>query len=603
MTKPNKPIPPTPRLSPRQIRVLAGRLLTWYDSDKRDLPWRRTCDPYAILVSEFMLQQTQVATVIPYFERFMAAFPTVRALAAAPEQQVLRLWAGLGYYGRARHLHAAARRIVEAYGGRIPPRVGDLLFLPGVGSYVAGAVASIAFGVPVPAVDANVARVLSRLFALTGDPASPRVRKDLESLAAALIPPERPGDFNQAMMELGARVCAATRPLCDPCPVRSSCKAAQQGNPLDYPAPARRPETVEVEEALAVVRVEDRASAPAVVRAGDRVDARAGAPAVVRSEDRAGAPAGDRAGAPAVVRVQDRAGARAGAPPAVRSEDRYLIVQRPGDSGRYRNMWEFPHIQVGEARERSRTAAPQAPDSHEFTPIDASSREDGSPPSGEDHPRAQPEISPCSSVSIRGSTAFSRIKEGGTDSVTRKKDRAAHGREASRTGDRAARALADFLRDDFRLEVRVDEEWAEIRHQVTHHKIRKRVFLCSLADEKAEKEVNKKVAEKPDKGLNRETRVQTTDSHRYTPMAVSGRKEGSHPLGEGDQGAQHEIYPCSLVSIRGSTAVARMKEEVQPADTDTLRWVTLEDLSHYPLGAPHRRILALLHESAKLFPL
>jgi A/G-specific adenine glycosylase len=416
MTKPNKPIPPTPRLSPRQIRVLAGRLLTWYDSDKRDLPWRRTCDPYAILVSEFMLQQTQVATVIPYFERFMAAFPTVRALAAAPEQQVLRLWAGLGYYGRARHLHAAARRIVEAYGGRIPPRVGDLLFLPGVGSYVAGAVASIAFGVPVPAVDANVARVLSRLFALTGDPASPRVRKDLESLAAALIPPERPGDFNQAMMELGARVCAATRPLCDPCPVRSSCKAAQQGNPLDYPAPARRPETVEVEEALAVVRVEDRASAPAVVRAGDRVDARAGAPAVVRSGDRV--------------------------------DTRYLIVQRPGDSGRYRNMWEFPHVAMGE------------------------------------------------------------------------------GRRHSRTTDRISETLTAFLFESFGLKVRVDDEWAEIRHQVTHHKIRKRVFLCTLADEKA-----------------------------------------------------------------------------RPADADSLRWVTLAEISEYPLGAPHKRILALLRESARLFSL
>ena len=388
MTKANKPIPPTARLSPRQTRVLAGRLLRWYDSDKRDLPWRRTCDPYAILVSEFMLQQTQVATVIPYFERFMAAFPTVRALAAAPEQDVLRLWAGLGYYGRARHLHAAARRIVEAYGGRIPPRVGDLLFLPGVGSYVAGAVASIAFGVAAPAVDANVARVLSRLFVLTGDPASPRVRKDLESLAAALIPAERPGDFNQAMMELGARVCGAARPLCDPCPVRDFCKAAGQGNPLDYPTAAKRPETVEVEEALAVVRWGER----------------------------------------------------------------YLIVQRPGDSGRYRNMWEFPHVAVGE------------------------------------------------------------------------------GRRHSRKTDRISETLTAFLFESFGLKVRVDEEWAEIRHQVTHHKIRKRVFLCTLRDEEAD-------------------------------------------------------------------------EEAQPAGTDSLRWVTLDEIAEYPLGAPHKRILALLEESAGLFSL
>jgi len=468
MTRANKPIPPAARLSPRQNRVLARRLLTWYDSDKRDLPWRRTCDPYAILVSEFMLQQTQVATVIPYFERFMAAFPTVRALAAAPEQDVLRLWAGLGYYTRARHLHTAARKIVSDYGSRVPPRLGDLLFLPGVGSYVAGAVASIAFGLPAPAVDANVARLLSRLFALSDNPANPRGRKTLESLAAALIPPERPGDFNQAMMELGALVCTAARPLCDSCPVRGFCKAAQQGNPTAYPAPAKRPKTIEVEEVLAVVRVQDRAGAQAVVRVQDRAGARAGTPA----GDRAGAPAGDRAGAPAVVRVQDRAGAqavvrvqdragaRAGAPPAVRSEDRYLIVQRPGDSGRYRNMWEFPHVAVGE------------------------------------------------------------------------------GRKHFRKPDRISETLTAFLFESFGFKVRVDQEWAEIRHQVTHHKIRKRVFLCSLADQGA------------------------------------GQKAGK-----------------------------KAHQEAQPADTDTLRWVTLEDLSHYPLGAPHKRILALLHESAGLFSL
>jgi len=448
MTRANKPIPPAARLSPRQNRVLARRLLTWYDSDKRDLPWRRTCDPYAILVSEFMLQQTQVATVIPYFERFMAAFPTVRALAAAPEQDVLRLWAGLGYYTRARHLHTAARKIVSDYGSRVPPRLGDLLFLPGVGSYVAGAVASIAFGLPAPAVDANVARLLSRLFALSDNPANPRGRKTLESLAAALIPPERPGDFNQAMMELGALVCAAARPLCDSCPVRGFCKAAQQGNPTAYPAPAKRPKTVEVEEVLAVVRVEYRADAPA----GERAGARASASAVVRVQD--------RAGAQAVVRVQDRAGARAGAPPVVRSEDRYLIVQRPGDSGRYRNMWEFPHVAVGE------------------------------------------------------------------------------GRKHFRKPDRISETLTAFLFESFGFKVRVDQEWAEIRHQVTHHKIRKRVFLCSLADQGA------------------------------------GQKAGK-----------------------------KAHQEAQPADTDTLRWVTLEDLSHYPLGAPHKRILALLHESAGLFSL
>jgi len=313
-------------------RRLARDLLAWYDAEKRDLPWRRTRDPYAILVSEFMLQQTQVATVVPYYERFLERFPTVRALAESSEQEVLRHWAGLGYYGRARNLHAAARRIVAVCEGEVPRRVSDLLFLPGVGRYIAGAVASIAFGVAAPAVDSNVVRVICRLFALDENPASARARRGLEELVSRLIPASRPGDFNQALMEMGARVCAPASPRCGECPLRALCEGTRRGNPRAYPAPPRRPAMEAVEEASAVVR----------------------------------------------------------------ADGKYLVVCQRTKSGRYRNLWQFPHVEV--------------------------------------------------------------------------------------TGEEAAsRALQRYLRETLHLSVRVVEEWAEVRHQVTHHRIRKRVYLCALA--------------------------------------------------------------------------------------------------------------------------
>jgi A/G-specific adenine glycosylase len=411
---PSKPHASAARPVTRQARALPGLLLAWYDAERRDLPWRRTQDPYAILVSEFMLQQTQVATAVPYFERFMATFPTVKALAAAPEQEVLRLWAGLGYYSRARNLRAAAHRIVEQYGGRVPPRVSDLLFLPGVGNYVAGAVASIAFGVAAPAVDTNVSRVLSRVFTLTADPTAPKARRELESLAASLIPAERPGDFNQAMMELGARVCTAAKPLCPECPLRNLCKAAEEGNPLGYPAQTKRPDTVEVEEAVAVVRDDS---------------------------------------------------------------ERYLIVQRPGDSGRYRGMWEFPHVVLWQGNEAPGKAK----------------------------------------RNVRGN---------------------------AQGEDTARKILETFLSENFGVAARTDEEWAEIRHQVTHHKIRKRVFLAHIA---------------------------------------------------------HSVQAPH--SIRRSGAASAPSPNISEGDSIDLRWATLGEIAELPLGAPHKRILALLQESEGLFSL
>jgi A/G-specific adenine glycosylase len=389
------PSSPSP-LAAAAAREIPRRLLEWYDLARRDLPWRRSRDPYAILVSEYMLQQTQVATVIPYYERFLRAFPTIEALAAAPEQAVLREWAGLGYYSRARHLHAAAAKIVADCGGRVPDRFAELLFLPGVGRYVAGAVASIAFGVAVAAVDANVVRVVGRLTALTESPDRPRTRQWIEDVATELIPRERPGDFNQALMELGALVCTPGDPVCAICPLAPYCRACASGHPADYPPPpARKAEVVAVEEACAVVR----------------------------------------------------RGAR------------FLLVRFGAGAQRYRGLWAFPCTE---------------------------------PPPGGD----------------------------------------------------AAEALTAWLREGLGVAARVESEWAELRHQVTRHRIRRRIFLCE---------------------------------------AVAGKA------------ARH---------ARGSqTLVRRPPRGPSLAHVEEVAWVTLDEAEALALGAPCRRILDLLRESASLFGL
>lgn len=181
-------------------------LLEWYDREARVLPWRENTDPYRVWVSEIMLQQTRVEAVMPYYERFLSAFPTLADLAAAPEEQLLKLWEGLGYYSRARNLQKAAREALERFGG-LPGTVKELSSLPGIGAYTAGAVASIAFSQPVPAVDGNVLRVFARLTDNHGDVLSPSVRRESEKTVSAIIPKDRPGDFNQAVMDLGATVC------------------------------------------------------------------------------------------------------------------------------------------------------------------------------------------------------------------------------------------------------------------------------------------------------------------------------------------------------------------------------------------------------------
>jgi len=206
---------------------VARHLLRWFDANKRDLPWRRTKDPYRIWLAEIMLQQTRVPTAIPYYRRFLRAFPTVRKLARARLDSVLRLWAGLGYYSRARNLHAAAKRIVREHDGCFPSELDAALALPGIGPYTARAILSIAYSKPVAVVDGNVARVLVRLFNLRG--ADPNDRTALQPVADTLVDARRPGDFNQALMELGSTVCLPRTPRCTTCPLEKLCAARQAG--------------------------------------------------------------------------------------------------------------------------------------------------------------------------------------------------------------------------------------------------------------------------------------------------------------------------------------------------------------------------------------
>lgn len=268
-------------------------LLQWYEHKKRALPWRETSDPYAIHVSETMLQQTQVATVIPFYQKWMARFPTAAALAAASVDDVLAAWQGLGYYSRARNLHRAAQVIVDTHGGVFPARFADVLALPGVGPYTAGAICSIALGQDAPIVDANVVRVLCRVFGITGDPKATETQRTLWSLAERLIPPSNAATFNQAMMELGALVCG-TPPKCDACPVQTVCYAYGTGNPSALPAFAPRPAFTAQTDVCAAI------------------------------EDAAG---------------------------------RLLLIQRPLDAGLWAGLWELPRVTAAENETAADAAA------------------------------------------------------------------------------------------------------------------------------------------------------------------------------------------------------------------------------------------------------
>jgi len=270
------------------LNSLRRRLLAWFDANRRDLPWRRDRDPYSIWVSEVMLQQTQVATASGYFRDFLAAFPTIADLAAADEQDVLRTWEGLGYYRRARDLHRAARIVVAEHGG-IPKDPEAWERLPGVGRYIRNAVLSQAFDLRLPVLEANTRRVLARFFGQRGDLGKSQVQESLWRGAEALLPRRRVGDFNQALMELGALVCTANSPRCNECPLIRQCVAKRNGLQAEIPVKARRPAPLEVREVAVVVR-----------RGGT-----------------------------------------------------VLLAQRPSNAPRWANMWEFPHLALapGETHE------------------------------------------------------------------------------------------------------------------------------------------------------------------------------------------------------------------------------------------------------------
>lgn len=245
------------------MRFARAKLLAWYDGHARDLPWRRTRDAYRVWVSEVMLQQTRVETVVRYYARFLRRFPTVRALARAPEDRVMAAWSGLGYYRRARLLHAGARAVVERHAGRVPVDYAARRALPGIGRYTAGAIGSIAFGREEPVVDGNVARVFARLFGIDtplgrGDTAA---RLWLE--AERLVRGPRPGDFNQALMELGATVCTRASPQCTACPVRAHCRAHRDGSVARLPI-ARARSSPRAVKLAALVISDGSASSPRV---------------------------------------------------------------------------------------------------------------------------------------------------------------------------------------------------------------------------------------------------------------------------------------------------------------------------------------------------
>jgi A/G-specific adenine glycosylase len=244
-----------PTQASEKIRAhLHRRLLTWFRTHRRNLPWRARRNPYRIWVAEIMLQQTRVAAVLPYYHRFLERFPTVESVAAARQEEVLRLWSGLGYYRRAQNLHRAAQEIVARHGGRFPRTLQAALALPGIGRYTAAAVLSIAYDVPLAALDGNVARVLARLGALRGDLRAPLRWHQLRKKAEHLLAHQAPGDWNQALMELGEVICTPQTPHCGSCPVLPFCRAHARGLTEEIPVPRRKRASVSLRIAAAILR-------------------------------------------------------------------------------------------------------------------------------------------------------------------------------------------------------------------------------------------------------------------------------------------------------------------------------------------------------------
>lgn len=238
--------------------TFANDLLTWYDRNARQLPWRSFPTPYRVWVSEIMLQQTRVETVLPYFERFLLRFSDLVTLASASQEEVLRLWEGLGYYSRARNLHKAAQLILSEHAGQLPAFAVELERLPGIGHYTAAAIASIAFGEPVAAVDGNIKRIYSRILALQETLGSAGFEKVVEDYAQTVLPPERPGDFNQALMDLGSNLCLPRQPVCLACPAQNHCLAFRQGVQNDLPIRVKKAPLPHYEVCVAVIQLDGK---------------------------------------------------------------------------------------------------------------------------------------------------------------------------------------------------------------------------------------------------------------------------------------------------------------------------------------------------------
>jgi A/G-specific adenine glycosylase len=240
-------------LNPRSLRIFQSRLLSWFRTHRRELPWRASRDPYRVWVAEIMLQQTRIAAVIPYYDRFLRRFPDVRTLARARRSEVLKFWSGLGYYSRARNLHAAAKTIVAKHNGEFPQHLEAALSLPGIGTYTAAAVLSIAYDEPFAVLDGNVARVLARLGAVRGDLREPRAWRNLSETASRLLARKAASDWNQALMELGETICTPQSPQCADCPINRWCDAHAQGRADEIPAPRKKRVAVNIKIAAAIL--------------------------------------------------------------------------------------------------------------------------------------------------------------------------------------------------------------------------------------------------------------------------------------------------------------------------------------------------------------
>jgi len=243
-----------PHLTARALRTFQSRMLAWFRAHQRDLPWRRSDDPYRIWVAEVMLQQTRIATVMPYYHRFLMRFRTVQSLARASESEVLKLWSGLGYYSRARNLHRAAKIIVTQHDGAFPRELDAALELPGIGTYTAAAVLSIAYDVPLAVLDGNVARVLARINAIRGELRAPKNWRALTAATQNFLAMQSPGDWNQSLMELGEVICTPQSPRCAECPAARQCRAYAEGLADEIPAPRRKRAAVRIKIAAAILR-------------------------------------------------------------------------------------------------------------------------------------------------------------------------------------------------------------------------------------------------------------------------------------------------------------------------------------------------------------